>query len=186
MIFAADIESAVTREECEALAELAKGKLVLEMGSWKGRSTIAMASVAKRVFSVDTHENVNIGELPNTYREFMKNLVRYGVDHKILCYVGRFEDIVPKLHRPFDLVFIDGDHSLLAVARDTDLALKALTPYTSPYPRGVIAFHDYGLKELPGNPEVPFGVTEVVDDLAKRCNEKPTVVQTLAILNLGS
>lgn len=186
MIFADKVQSAVTREECEALAAIAKDKVVLEMGSWLGRSTIAMASVAQAVHSVDTHKNENMEALPNSFEEFVKNLESHGVKDKVHFYVGRFEDVVPRLKGPFDVVFIDGDHTLRVVARDTDLALKALTPPTSPYPRGVLAFHDYGLKFIDGHPESPFGVTEVVDNLSCSIRRPVKVIGTLAILEIGS
>jgi len=44
LLFAADVGSAVTKGQCRRLAALARGKTVLKLGSWLGRSTIALAS----------------------------------------------------------------------------------------------------------------------------------------------
>ncbi len=137
MIFAADIPSAVSREECERLAELAEGKLVLEIGSEYGRSTIALASTARVVHAVDWHKGDQASGLKDSLTGFLGNLQRYEVRNKVIIHLGRSEDILPIL-RPaiFDVVFIDGDHSVEAATRDAEFAA------TLTCSGGAIVFHD--------------------------------------------
>jgi len=48
----------VTFEECQMLQDHARGKMCLEIGSWFGRSTIAMAETAEKVYAVDTFKGL--------------------------------------------------------------------------------------------------------------------------------
>lgn len=168
--FAEDIVSAVTREECEALAGLAAGKKVLELGAWLGRSTIALASVAAVVHTVDWHlGDPHAGE-GDTLTPFLANIERYGVRKKIILYLGRNEAVLPCLRsRSFDLVFIDSYHTEEAVVRDLRDALPLVRE------DGHVAFHDY----------LAFGgVKAVVDAFAATRKTPLTLVNNLAIVKL--
>jgi predicted O-methyltransferase YrrM len=156
-VFAADIPSAVTREECERLSILAHGRMVLELGAYLGRSTVALASTAERVHSVDWHRgdgHTGHTEPGNgTVHEYLRNLERYGVADRVVTHIGRFEDVLPVLSCRFSVVFLDGMHDVASVQRDYLAAVRLLAA------GGAMAFHDYGASnEL-------FGVTEVVDAL---------------------
>jgi predicted O-methyltransferase YrrM len=145
-----EITSAVTAVESHRLAELAKGKVVLEVGSWYGYSTIVMARVAKRVHAVDWHRgDAHAGER-DTLATLWANLERYAVRDRVILHVGRAQDVLPVL-RPgsFDLAFLDAFHTTEAVARDAALIRPLLRR------GGMLAFHDYGR----------FGVKEAVDAL---------------------
>ena len=110
--------SSVTREEGKLLAALCAGRKVLEIGTGLGVSTCCIASLADLVVSVDPDPWV---------REHVKtpaNVIR----------VERISDAAPL--RPYDVVFIDGEHdheSVLRDIRDSTWALKK---------GGVVAFHD--------------------------------------------
>lgn len=127
MIFASDITSAVSKEECERLADVAKGTRALEIGAEYGRSTIALASTAKVVHSVDWHRGDMMSGFKDSLPEFLANLIRYNVRDKVVVHLGRIQDVAPIL-RPsaFDVVFIDGDHSYESVRRDVALAAYVL------------------------------------------------------------
>lgn len=169
--FAADIPSAVSIEECQKLGDLAKGKIVIELGSHFGRSTVALASMAARVHAVDWHRGDNHAGLNDSLDAFVANINRYRVRDKVVMHVGRFEDVLP-LFKPasFDLAFIDGFHEREAVSKD----LGMVTPLIKP--DGVIAFHDYGLPA--------FGVTGVLTEFASARGLKVDVTRTLAVLQL--
>lgn len=176
-VFAEDISSAVSREECERLGELADDKIVLELGSWYGRSAVALGSVAKHLYAVDWHRGDPQSGQVNTLAGFMGNIDRYGLRDRTTVLVGRNEDALPALARGyFDLVFVDSFHTQAAVERDIELVLPLVKE------GGVIAFHDYGLK-LVGDKEI-FGVTEAVDAFAQKRGLKVEVVRTLAVVRL--
>lgn len=160
MILPRDIHilTAVTDEEATALAKLAEDKDVLELGAYLGFSTVVLASVAKRVWSVDWHEGDAHAGAADTWNSYRANLAAYGVDDRVEMCHGRFEDEVPKLAAAgvvVDGAFLDGQHDGISVARDLDLALTLVRP------GGFIAWHDYGRDASTGNPG--FEVTGVAD-----------------------
>jgi predicted O-methyltransferase YrrM len=170
-IFAEDIPSAVSREQCAKLAELACGGTVLELGSQFGRSTIALASAAARVHSVDWHKGDPHAGILDSLETFMRNLERYGVRNNVVAHVGKHEDVLPGLARGFfDLVFIDSFHEKEAVERDTALALPVMKP------KAVFCYHDYKDPSFPG-------VGQAVDAFAKMRGLSIATVGTLAILS---
>jgi predicted O-methyltransferase YrrM len=146
MKFAEDIDSGVTYQECVRLASLAEDKAVLEIGSWYGRSTICMASVADYVVSVDWHQGDFYAGEGETLVAFRNNLRRYGISN-VDVIVARIEDIWETLTPGFDVVFIDADHQAESAAEHWRIANELCSP------GGYVVFHDYG----------KFGVTEVVD-----------------------
>jgi predicted O-methyltransferase YrrM len=167
-VYARDVKSAVNERQCQALARLAEGKQVLELGSWLGRSTIALASTAKRVYSVDRHTgDKHTGQL-ETYDRFIFNLERYGVSDKVSVWVGEFEIIVPQLPITFDLVFVDGQHDARSIKRDGELAISVLSV------GGILAFHDYGSIYDP--------IQEYVDHIVDQYQASMWTVGTLAVV----
>jgi predicted O-methyltransferase YrrM len=131
-----DIPGWLTEEEGTELARLASGRLVLEIGSYCGRSTVAMAATAKAIFSIDPHDSSTTEPHPpiQTLETFQRNIAGLPVIHVL----GRVEQIEPYLvPASFDMVFVDGDHRLKACLRDLAIAERVLRP------GGVIAVHDY-------------------------------------------
>jgi predicted O-methyltransferase YrrM len=152
---------------------------VLELGSWYGRSTIAIASVARSVDAVDPHRFGPPGR-EDTLAPFVANLERYGVRERVTVHAGFSGDVVPTLPpEAYDLVFIDADHSEPAVRED----LRLVVPHVRP--GGVIAFHDYG---QPGTTHFgqwhDWGVTEVVDEFAREVGNSIRVVGSLALVRV--
>ncbi len=82
MKFARDVVSAPTEAECAELQRLVAGKLVLELGSDFGRSTIVLAQVAELVFAVDWRKGDPHAGQRDTASQFIRNITRYGVRHK--------------------------------------------------------------------------------------------------------
>jgi hypothetical protein len=54
-VFAGDVDSVVSEDECEELARLARIGVVFEIGSYYRRSTIGLTSTAAVVHSLDPH-----------------------------------------------------------------------------------------------------------------------------------
>lgn len=155
-----DIQTAVTAEEARALADLARGKVVIELGAWHGFSTVVLASVADYVISIDWHMGDDHAGNQYTWEIFQGNMARYGVADRVLVIRERFESALPRLaaeaETPFaDGCFIDGRHDEESVTRDTMLVLPLIKP------GGFVSWHDYGRSEATGNPG--FAVTEVAD-----------------------
>lgn len=170
-IFPKDIQSAVTQEECAKLSSMAKDKIVLELGSQFGRSTIALAATAKIVHSVDWHLGDHYTGAGDSAAVFIANLSRYKMREKVALHVGKFEDVLPVLKEgSFDFCFIDAFHEQKTVERDANAVLPLMKV------GGIIAFHDYGLAQ--------FGVTQAVDKLAKLRGSKVERKGSLAIVAL--
>lgn len=160
MIIPADIQSAVTPEEAMALAALARGKVVIELGAWHGFSTVVLASVADYVLSIDWHMGDEHAGQQDTWDVFTANIRKYDIGGRVQVIRERFESALPRLAAqagaPFvDGVFIDAMHDEKSVTRDTELVLPLVKP------GGWLAWHDYGRSEATGNPG--FAVTEVAD-----------------------
>lgn len=178
--FAEEVLSAVTEAECERLASLAHDAYVLEIGAYYGRSTIALASVAKVVHSIDPHRG-GPDEDPDTLPSFLENLSAHGVRGNVVVHVGLSTDVLP-LVRPdsFDVVFVDAMHQRPEV--DADVALAAGCVRAG----GWLAMHDYGLDGVyVGDEWHPFGVTEAVDEFVALTGARALdVVDRLAVVSV--
>lgn len=175
VVFPSDIESSLTEAEGLTLAELANGKIVLELGAWLGRSTVCMAQTAAKVYSVDWHQGDEHAGGGHTLAPYLRNLQRYGLFDRVVPIIGRFEDVLPALaYAHFQGIFLDGFHTYEAVMSDTDQARRLLAP------GGWLAFHDYGV-EASSFSEQPFGVTDAVDEMF---GTGVTVVDTLAFVEV--
>ncbi len=164
-----DIFTSVRKDEITRLVELAQDKNVLEVGSWIGYSSVAMAQVAKVVHAVDWHQGDSQAGHENTLPTMWSNIKRYRLQDKIVIHVGRSENVLPLFKSEmFDLIFIDAYHTVEAVTQDIELSLRLLKP------DGIIAFHDYG--------DERFGVTAAVDAAFPEFAKDGEIVNTLAIV----
>jgi predicted O-methyltransferase YrrM len=117
----------LTEAEGEFLAEMCKGKFVIELGSYTGMSTISIARVARHVVSCDWHGgDAHIGQ-QDTLALLDGNLKRYGVRDKVTMLVGKFDVTLPLLAcQQFDVAYIDGAHDYESVKHDTEAVLPLL------------------------------------------------------------
>lgn len=159
--FPLDVEGWLHQSEGKTLANLARGKRVLEIGSYCGRSTICMARTAEHVTAVDYFDGRATPNPKGTLEAFRQNIERYGVAEKVtVCNPDN------PLSGEYDLVFIDGAHDYESVAADIEKARQVLSPH------GLLAFHDYGLECHPG-------VKQAVDELG---GELISVHETIAVV----
>ncbi len=124
-------------------------KNILEVGSYKGRSTRALCdNTTGRVTAVDpwqgpyiTDKERVLFDQAKSWPEFQHNL--FGVKN-LTTFKGTFSEFGKINKDIFDFIFIDGDHRYNAVIHDIELALTMLKP------NGVLSGHDYNHADWPG------------------------------------
>jgi predicted O-methyltransferase YrrM len=110
--------------------------LIVEIGSFKGRSTISLAMGSKikgreKVFVIDPQEDISIREL------FIKNIKKSGVEDYVVSNFVKSEEIIKKFNFDIRLLFIDGSHIYEDVKKDILLWKDHVID------GGIIALHDY-------------------------------------------
>jgi hypothetical protein len=130
-----------------ALAGLCKAieaKEVVEIGSWTGMSTLALAQPGVTVHCIDHwkgNPNDRLGSLPHTPKDvfsaFCKN-IGDKLFRQVYPHVGTSEFYFDIWPRPVDLVFIDADHTYEEVRKDLRWARHVR-------PGGILCGHDYGV-----------------------------------------
>lgn len=143
------IEGFLTDREGQMLYSLAracKGKgSIVEIGSWKGKSTIWLAHGVKDnshqtvLFAIDPHTGSpeHQGEKKVwTFDEFQQNITVAGVSDFIKPLIQTSADAVKNIQNDIELLFIDGAHEYDAVRLDYTLFRPLVLE------RGFIAFHD--------------------------------------------
>jgi len=128
---------------------------IIEIGSFKGKSTVMLAKVCQHyglapVVAVDPH-NFNSVELrqhktsedASSYAEFLDNIRLAGVSEFVEPIRAYSSDVALKWNRPIRFLWIDGDHTFRGAKRDFDGF------FTHVVPGGVVAFHD-ALHEFSG------------------------------------
>lgn len=146
---ASNIQGWLTDNEGELLYNLAKScasdGCIVEIGSWKGRSTIWLAMGSKRgcgvkVYAIDPHigssEHTKEGARVYTFDEFMKNIKGAGCDDAIVPIVKSSEAASKSFDKPVGLVFIDGAHEYEPAKMDFELWFPKVVE------GGIIALHD--------------------------------------------
>ena len=123
----------------------ARGDIV-EIGSFKGRSTVMLAMVASHygfgpIVSVDPHtHNLTTGAdssaLPSTYEEFKASLAKAGVSQYVEVHKAFSTDVSAAWNRNIRLLWVDGDHTYQGAKADFD----GFSPFLAT--GGVVAFHD--------------------------------------------
>jgi predicted O-methyltransferase YrrM len=133
-----EIPGAMTVREGDQLAHLTQGKLVLEIGSLYGRSTVAMARKARQLHSVDWHRGDKHAGQRDSLHTFINNLNIHNVRHKVVIHVCKAEEMEEILAPGcFDFAFVDGLHTYEATRKFIQIAKKCVKP------GGLIAVHDY-------------------------------------------
>jgi predicted O-methyltransferase YrrM len=128
----------LTDEEGEALYELAKqctGRgAIVEIGSWKGKSTICLGLGSKagssvRIFAIDPHADYRFGD-------FKANVERAGVSELVTPIASLSQAAADDFHEPIELLFVDGSHEEQLVREDFDKWVPKVVE------GGWVAFHD--------------------------------------------
>lgn len=118
--------------------------VIVEIGSWQGKSTICLAGGSKagggpKVYAIDPHvgspEHQMTGKIW-TFDAFEKNIADAGLTDRVVPIVKMSGDAVQDIREPIELLFIDGAHEYEAVKADFENYEPLLLE------GGVIAFHD--------------------------------------------
>jgi len=136
-------------------ASVPRGGVILEIGSFKGKSTVMLGKVAAHyklgpVVAIDPH-NFNNAELEahrtdpdaSSFSEFLHNLAASGVGNLVEAHRAYSTGVAPQWTRPISFLWIDGDHSYPGAKADFDGFARHLLP------SAVVAFHD-ALHEFAG------------------------------------
>jgi len=171
----------------EVVRSLPEGPVkVVEIGSWKGRSAIALGLAVKargsgRVFAIDPHNGEKLtgtgplepGSTPiPTLNEFQANIYRAGVEPFVETLIttsqsarSRFAD------KSVDFLFVDGSHLYPDVKKDIEDWASALKD------AAVIAFND------PSDPGVYRALRELI--LRPGPFSRPRLVQNTLFFDFG-
>lgn len=141
---------------------------VIEIGSWQGRSTIALAQACADsdngiVHAIDTFQGnpgneamyvVGAADRSDLEPNFRRNIAAAGLTDRVAVYAKSSVDAVEEVASAADTVrmmYIDGEHSYDAVKEELDLFAPLLAPgglltfddYSTRYPGVVEAIHEH-------------------------------------------
>jgi MMP 1-O-methyltransferase len=134
----AEVPGWLTDEEGEALYELARactGKgVIVEIGSWKGKSTICLgigsrAGSSVPIYAVDPHADYRFGD-------FKANVDRAGIADLVQPIASLSQPAADDFHEPIELLFVDGSHEYDLVLEDFEKWVPKVVS------GGWVAFHD--------------------------------------------
>jgi len=134
----ADVPGWLTDEEGEALYELARAcsgrGVILEIGSWKGKSTICLglgsrAGASVPVYAVDPHADYRFGD-------FKTNVERAGITDLVRPIASLSQPAADHFEEPIELLFVDGSHEYDLVLEDFEKWVPKVVD------GGWVAFHD--------------------------------------------
>jgi len=192
---ASSIEGYLSDNEMRFLALLASHPrargVVLEIGSFKGRSTFILAAAAKlsgdeKIAAVDpliapSETDPDLGSDESSEEDFRRNLDEHGVTGNVEFFKAFSHELAETWDRPIRLLWIDGDHTY----RGTKADLDGFLPHLSD--GAIVAFHDV-LHEFEGGIRVfgedvllsgNFGACGFVGSIAwAQYREDPKATQT--------
>lgn len=167
-----DGEVAKLRDLQETDQRLARGRQVLEIGIWKGRSTVAMAATARHIVAVDHFRGDAFAGPANTCHSAWTNLCETSARDRVTMIVGAYSqlyDLAVDLRR-FDLIHYDADHTYESTVDALNLISSGAAPHAT------LAIHDYD-----HNPN-HAGVRRAVNEFVDRTGMRLRTVCRLAIL----
>ena len=134
----ADVPGWLTDEEGEALYELARsctGKgVIVEIGSWKGKSTVCLGIGSQEgesvpVYAIDPHADYRFGD-------FKTNVERARIAELVRPIASLSQAAADRFEEPIELLFVDGSHEYDLVLEDYEKWVQKVVD------GGWVAFHD--------------------------------------------
>ena len=115
---------------------------IVEIGSFKGKSTVGLATLAGAcgwppVVSIDPHTSPSPTDpgVPS-YADFLANLRAAGVEDRVEVHRATAQAVAKTWQRPIRFLWIDGDHTWAGARSDFELYAPFLVP------GGIVALHD--------------------------------------------
>ena len=116
--------------------------VIVEIGSWKGKSTVALGRGAakvhhEKIHAIDPHEILPEEKyFEDTEAEFLANIKQAGVDSQVVPLIMTSEEAARGWNKPIRLLWIDGDHRYESTKLDFILWEPFLVE------GGILAMHD--------------------------------------------
>jgi predicted O-methyltransferase YrrM len=120
--------------------------VILEIGSFKGKSTVGLASIAVRygsgpVVTVDPHTAPSVtdphpGAAGSSWDDFQASLRNARVASGVEAHRAFSRDLARGWNRPIRCLWVDGDHTYAGAKEDIDLFRRHLAP------GAIVAMHD--------------------------------------------
>ncbi|HKV26363.1 MAG TPA: class I SAM-dependent methyltransferase [Candidatus Acidoferrum sp.] len=130
----------------------AEGRIV-EIGSFKGRSTVMLGKIAAHygvgpVVAIDPHNSpillgTDAHPESSSHQDFLNSLREAGISDSVDARAAYSTEVAKTWNQPIRLLWIDGDHSYQGAKND----LEGFAPYLQA--GGVVAIHD-ALNVFPG------------------------------------
>ncbi len=178
------VRGQMRRSEVRCLWDLAQqappNGVIVEIGSFRGLSTAALASGSLRgpglvVYAIDPHEYRDPrGWIysQDDHVAFMQYMLFAGVAHMVRSINLLSWEVVPAWDKPISLLWVDGNHDYEAVKRDFQEWARFVLP------NGIIALHDAS--------DPNMGPTRVVEEARASGQWKlVTQVEKIAVLRRG-
>ncbi len=122
------------------------GGVTVEIGSFKGKSTVALASLAAHgglgpVVSIDPHSAPSVTDpplegQPSSFHDFLGTLRHTGLQPHVEVHRAPSRDVAAHWRRPIRFLWIDGYHTYAGAKQDFDLFLPFLVE------GAIVAIHD--------------------------------------------
>jgi predicted O-methyltransferase YrrM len=119
---------------------------ILEIGSFKGKSTVGLASIAARYglgpivavdpFTAPARTDPSLAGGASSYDEFRETLARAGLSEHVEVHCALSHELASHWNRPIRVLWIDGDHTYAGAKQDFDLFAPHLVD------GGVVLMHD--------------------------------------------
>ena len=128
----------LTDEEADALYELARAcrgdGVIVEIGSWKGKSTVclglgSLAGSSVPVYAINPHADYRFGD-------FKDNVERAGIAELVRPIASLSQPAADGFDEPIELLFVDGSHEYDLVLEDFEKWVPKVVD------GGWVAFHD--------------------------------------------
>jgi hypothetical protein len=120
--------------------------VILEIGSFKGKSTVGLASIVRRyglppMVAVDPHSAPAVtdfghGLQQSSWDDFRASLRNAGVEDAVEVHRAFSRDLARGWDRPIRFLWIDGDHTYRGAKEDMDLFRRHLAD------GAIVALHD--------------------------------------------
>lgn len=120
--------------------------VLVEIGSFKGKSTIALAKIAERlelgpVVSIDPHTSPSetdpdLQQESSSFDEFLRTLQTAAIEKQVEVHRAASRDAARGWNRQIRMLWIDGDHTYAGAKEDFDL----FSPHLAE--RAIVAIHD--------------------------------------------